>query len=113
MNFDILGEMDIKAGNEADNVPVKRANNENQEPNKTIIKPNVKQISPEKPAPSNNNSAINSNKFFKSESLKQPNKAAHTSHSSAAKDGSFNGFKLFTISSLNPYQNKYEFIYFK
>lgn len=105
MNFDIMGEMDIKTGTEADSVVPKRANNENQEPVKVPSKPNVKQITPEKPAA--NNSSINSSKFFKSESLKQPNKANTTTQSSGAKDGMFNGFKIFSISSLNPYQNKW------
>lgn len=106
MNFDILGEMEVKTGNETDNAVSKKANNENQEPVKTMSKPTAKQISPEKP--SANTNGINSNKFFKSESLKQPAKSNNTTiQSTGAKDGSFNGFKIFTISSLNPYQNKY------
>jgi hypothetical protein len=126
MNFTILGEMDPKtqpqstAPSSTNND--KRLNNENQEP-----KRQQQQSSPVKPQPpaqsssSSSSSTVSTNKFFKQESLKQPshkakspllsnknNNSTLNSTASCDKNSSFNGFKIFTIASLNPYQNKYK-----
>ena len=116
MNFSILGEMDPKATTTSTttNNSEKKINNENNEPKKDTISP---------PKQQQQSATINSNKFFKQESLKQPvnktksplnqNKNNSALNGSVANDkNSFNGHKIFTIASLNPYQNKY-FVYKK
>ena len=108
MNFIVLGEGDFKATNvaPANNVE-KKLNIENHEPMKS---------SPVKQAPVVQSSSLNAKQFFKQDSLKQPapkvksplnsNNNATLNSSAMSDKNSFNGFKIFTIASLNPYQNK-------
>jgi replication factor A1 len=86
LNFEILGEMDSSASNAETAKPVH--NNENIEPNK-----------PEK-------SKMDSKSFFnkKEDDLKKPSGGNAGSNNPP---GMFNGHKIFGISSLNPYQNKW------
>jgi hypothetical protein len=101
MNFEILDESAVSEMLE------KKQNNENHEPMKSSP---VKQ----QPAPVVS-ATVSTNKFFKQEPVKQPpnkiksplnqNSSINSSMSTNDKN-SFNGFKIFTISSLNPYQNK-------
>ncbi len=99
LNFEILGEMDPNARH-PDAVPAANAqsrpaashNNENIEPKKESIQQTK-----------NTNPASNAKSFFNNKDTpKQP-----LSTSSNNQPGMFNNFKVFGISSLNPYQNKW------
>nr|ADR72941.1 replication protein A1 [Brachionus ibericus] len=85
LNFEILGEMDPNSKPQATNAisqPSKQIQNENIEPNKPNNQTNTKSFFSKK-----------ENDFEKAQSTNPP--------------GTFNGFKIFGISSLNPYQNKW------
>lgn len=84
LNFEILGEMDASPKKQPTaplNQPIKQIQNENIEPNKPLNQSNTKSFFNQKETD-----------FEKPQSNNPP--------------GTFNGFKIFGISSLNPYQNK-------
>lgn len=84
LNFEILGEMDANPKPQAATAisqPTKHVQNENIEPNKPHNQTNSKSFFSKKESD-----------FEKPQSNNAP--------------GTFNGFKIFGISSLNPYQNK-------
>ena len=94
LNFEILGEMEIKTGGEATQ-PAKPVQNENIEPKKQETKtapPSAKSFFNNKES---QNPVQNSGKL-----------AASNNAGKEEQPGMFNGFKIFGISSLNPYQNK-------
>ncbi|RNA32148.1 replication A 70 kDa DNA-binding subunit [Brachionus plicatilis] len=85
LNFEILGEMDANSKQQPAatiSQPNKHVQNENIEPNKSINQNKAKSFFDKKEAD-----------FEKPQSTNPP--------------GTFNGFKVFGISSLNPYQNKW------
>jgi len=86
LNFDILGEMDTATTNSQTTKPVQ---NENIEP---------------KPLNNNSKPTMDSKSFFnkKEDNVKKP-----LSTPSNTQSGKFNDQKIFGISSLNPYQNKW------
>lgn len=99
LNFTIIGEMDPKVATAAE-VPAKPVQNENLEPeeNKPAAPPsnakkffNTKETEPAQPK-------VNASKIVD---------PAAASNNSASQAGMYNGFKIFGISSLNPYQNKW------
>ncbi len=106
MDFDILNDdhenepMDDQESNNSH----KNVNNENLEPAKHHQSPVKQQQN------SNQNSGISSKTFFKHETYNKPaNKQLSTSannNSMLNSTASASQFKLFSISSLNPYQNK-------
>lgn len=91
LNFEIIGEMDPNAKpaepvkNESHFQQPKHVQNENIEPNK--------------PDPKTNQS--NAKSFFNNKDSQ-----VQKSNPSTNQPGMFNSFKIFGISSLNPYQNK-------
>lgn len=102
LNFEILGEMEVKSqtSSAAGDVSEKSkpVQNENIEPeeSKTI------------------NTTSNAKKFFNKKDATSPPTKNSTkiveppqSAAAATQSGQFNGFKVFGISSLNPYQNKW------
>ncbi len=116
MNFDILspdednGESAVDSDSEyssAVETQHQRVNNENLEPKKSS--------SPVQQQVAKQNGGINSSKFFKPDTYKQPvNKGQPTVFAATANNSVMNtstagagSAKLCTITSLNPYQNKY------
>lgn len=86
--------MEIKTGGEAAQ-PAKPVQNENIEPKKQETKT----------APSNAKSFFN-NKESQNPVQNSGKLAASNTAGKEEQPGMFNGFKIFGISSLNPYQNK-------
>lgn len=103
LNFEILGEMEVKSQTSSSSADVseksKPVQNENIEPEENRT----------------NSTASNAKKFFNKKDATSPptknsTKIVEPPQSAAAaaptQSGQFNGFKVFGISSLNPYQNK-------
>ncbi len=105
LNFEIMGDMDTKPSSEGQpmqqQTKASSFQNENIEPQKPESKANQSTTK----SFYNKESQYNSNK----ESQVQSTGKLSTSSSCSSEKGSFNGFKVFGISSLNPYQNKYFF----
>jgi len=105
LNFEILGEMEMKPQTPSLNeppvkkeaAPPQKVQDENDEPKKEM--------------PSNAKSFFNNKEaqaFPPSKTNKPPlNSNIPTSTASNTQAGMFNGFKIGTIASLNPYQNKW------
>lgn len=96
LNFEILGEMDTKAS--ANEYPKQTVQNENIEPK------DVEKISPQKGKSFYTNPDTKDNTPNKNTSKLTSN---NTSVNMNSQSGMFNNFKVFGISSLNPYQNKW------
>lgn len=101
LNFEILGEMDPKIQNQGS------AHEEHQPAKKPVQNENIEPVKPEAKAGQNN-----AKNFYNKEHSQPPQKPALSSNnaasnsSAAGANGMFNNFKVFGISSLNPYQNK-------
>jgi hypothetical protein len=112
LNFEIIGHMDPNSVNDhqehSNNHPRQQAQqqptqskqlqNENIEPKKTET-------------PKSQFGAMNTKSFFNNKESQHDNvpnssKIISSVDKNAAPSGSFNGFKIVGISSLNPYQNK-------
>ncbi len=98
LNFNIVGEMDIKAGSsEQGTTQSKPIQNENIEPNKSSVE--VK------------NPSMSAKSFFNKEAAAakqetQPAGKLNQTSTSNNQPGMFNGLKICGIDKLNPYQNK-------
>ena len=99
LNFEILGEMEIKSTtpslNEPPVKPAPKVQNENVEPKKEV--PNAKSFfgkdnAPANPPPKANKPALST--------------PASTASNTTQSGGMFNNFKILEIKTLNPYQNK-------
>jgi len=98
LNFEILGEMDTKtpsSTSSSSNETTKPVQNEN--------------IEPEENKPSNAKKFFNNKDSTNNQPKANAGKLVDQNASTAANSqpGMFNGFKVFGISSLNPYQNKW------
>jgi len=94
LNFEIIGEMDPK---------VTTSSSEAQKPN--IQNENIEPKSVEKPIQPQSKSFYSNNDTQASKVVSKLNNT--TNNASASQPGMFNNFKIFGISSLNPYQNKW------
>ena len=99
LNFEILGEMDPKVQS-------------NDEPQQQAVKKPVQNIENIEPAKPEAKAGQNNAKNFYNKDSQPAQKPALSSNNSASNssgagtNGMFNNFKVFGISSLNPYQNK-------
>lgn len=100
MNFEILGEMDPnpKSNSSGGETNESHYQQQPQQQSKPIQNENIE---PNKP-----NAPISKSFYNNKESQPVPKSSAPLTASSN-QPGTFNSFKIYGISSLNPYQNKY------